>query len=565
MRRYRFNFNLLTLFGFVAVVAVACAALARPSQLWLVVVSALSQASLFYAVLAAAYGRNARRAFWFGFAVVGWGYVVLEWAGAAGLPFFAPTAFVTDRLQTLLHAQPTLPTPNYASWSKTPPGAPVPVWNVDDAPTDGTSPELAHAPADNPTQASDETERSEPEAEPIPVDAQPADRQVAAEPGAIAKPSAGPGMIMLGEPGGVVPKMQMFFAGPDGMVVAWEVAPGQFDSEPLTCPGRYKFPVGAIYRLKLTHIPGREGIETYAFLEVSPAPLPRTEAYVANNAVPVEFTEEDFDQVMAGRGVTKVIFLPDPEFQDLALDGVGTIVSTRLDPGVDPVIEADRRGGILAIVQMGSDADAYASDATASDLGNGAALPPGLGAGMWGAMFLTFGIACSATFIKEYSMRLGVLSSLWCGMMYAAVLVACALAIGFTSMPHMQGILAPLYRTSGMQDPQAFVVRHEVGAAGEHLLLVPAIASFVGLVSGVACLFLNSMRRQAALVIIIVAMLVFAAGVGSIRFATSLERSQRPPFVVLGLAALAVTLASAHPLLIAIRHPRSPREPSRLP
>jgi hypothetical protein len=183
-----------------------------------------------------------------------------------------------------------------------------------------------------------------------------------------------------------------------------------------------------------------------------------------------------------------------------------------------------------------------------------------LGAGMWGAMFLTFGIACSATFMKEKSIALGVLSSAWCGMMYAAVLVACALAIGFTFMPHMQRILAPLYSTSGMQDPQAFVVRHEVGAAGEHLSIVPAIASFVGLVSGVACLFLISIRRQAALVISIVALLVFAAGVVSIRFATSLERAERPPFVVFGLAALAVTLASAHPLFIAIRYPGSPRE-----
>jgi hypothetical protein len=44
-----------------------------------------------------------------------------------------------------------------------------------------------------------------------------------------------------------------------------------------------------------------------------------------------------------------------------------------------------------------------------------------LGAGMWGAMFLTFGIACSATFMKEKSIALGVLSSAWCGMIYAAV------------------------------------------------------------------------------------------------------------------------------------------------
>jgi hypothetical protein len=52
--------------------------------------------------------------------------------------------------------------------------------------------------------------------------------------------------------------------------------------------------------------------------------------------------------------VTKVIYLPDPEFQELALSGVETLVSTRLDPGVDPIAEADRRGAILAILRVGN-------------------------------------------------------------------------------------------------------------------------------------------------------------------------------------------------------------------
>ena len=82
--------------------------------------------------------------------------------------------------------------------------------------------------------------------------------------------------------------------------------------------------------------------------------MPRTEAFLAHNAIPVQFTEEDFDQVLSGNFVTKVIYLPDPEFQELALAGVETLVSTRLDPGVDPVVEADRRGAILAIVRLGN-------------------------------------------------------------------------------------------------------------------------------------------------------------------------------------------------------------------
>ncbi len=147
---------------------------------------------------------------------------------------------------------------------------------------------------------------------------------------------------------------QIYFAGPEGLTVNWDVTePGRFDSEQLVAPARYNFPQGALYRLKLANIPGRPGVELFPTLEVGPG-MPRTEAFLAHNAIPVEFTDDDFDQVMTGNFVTKVIYLPDPEFQELALAGVGTLVSTRLDPGVDPIVEADRRGAIMAIVRLGN-------------------------------------------------------------------------------------------------------------------------------------------------------------------------------------------------------------------
>ncbi len=66
-------------------------------------------------------------------------------------------------------------------------------------------------------------------------------------------------------------------------------------------------------------------------------------------------TAEDFDQVVdGGNFVTKVIYLPDPKYQELAVSGVETLVSTRLEPGIDPILEADRRGTILLIVRLGA-------------------------------------------------------------------------------------------------------------------------------------------------------------------------------------------------------------------
>ncbi len=165
----------------------------------------------------------------------------------------------------------------------------------------------------------------------------------------------GPGIMATAELASpFVRTSQVAFVSPDGMAVGWDVgSPGSFDSEPLIVPGRYNFPQGNIYRIKLTNIPGRPGVELYPTLEIGP-PTPRTEAYLAHNAIPVQFTEEDFDQVLSGNFVTKVIYLPDPEFQELALAGVETLVSTRLDPGVDPIVEADRRGAIMAIVRIGN-------------------------------------------------------------------------------------------------------------------------------------------------------------------------------------------------------------------
>ncbi len=178
-------------------------------------------------------------------------------------------------------------------------------------------------------------------------------------------PIMGAGMAMPMGPMGMGPDMvvpcgatqtsvQMLFARPEGMQLRWDVGGhGYFDSEPLVVPGRFSFPQGGIYRLKVTNIEGREGVELYPTLEVGPV-TPLTEAYLAHNAVPIQFTSEDFDQVSSGNFVTKVIYLPDPEFQELALAGVETLVSTRLDPGVDPIVEADRRGAILAIIRIGN-------------------------------------------------------------------------------------------------------------------------------------------------------------------------------------------------------------------
>ncbi len=169
----------------------------------------------------------------------------------------------------------------------------------------------------------------------------------------------GPGGAGAGGRRFVNTKSQIYFLDPDGMNIGWQTGSGPngeraYLSTQLVVPARYNFNQGYIYRLKLSNIAGRQGVSLYPTIEVAPT-TPATDAYLAHNAIPVQFTAEDFDQVVdGGNFVTKVIYLPDPKYQELAVSGVETLVSTRLEPGVDPILEADKRGTILVIVRLGA-------------------------------------------------------------------------------------------------------------------------------------------------------------------------------------------------------------------
>jgi hypothetical protein len=145
---------------------------------------------------------------------------------------------------------------------------------------------------------------------------------------------------------------QIRFLGPAGMHIGWQI-PGGYADNQLVAPGRYNFGQGVTYRLKLANIPEREGLVLYPTLQVYPA-NPATDAYLSHNSIPLQLTDEDLDQVQSNNFVTKVIFLPNPAHQEFAIAGVETLVSTRLDPGQDPVAVAQARGSIMAVLRMGN-------------------------------------------------------------------------------------------------------------------------------------------------------------------------------------------------------------------
>jgi len=169
----------------------------------------------------------------------------------------------------------------------------------------------------------------------------------------------GPGVLgVLAQGGpmmaGPVMATQVKFIGQDGMSVGW-LSGSALARNQRFVPGRADFPQGSIYQLVLSNIPGEgwEGQSLYPTLEVRGA-HPNTMAYLQHNTVPLELTEEDLEHIRSNNMVTKVIYLPNPEFQARAIAGVETLVSTTLDPGVDPIQQAERMGTIMLVLRVGN-------------------------------------------------------------------------------------------------------------------------------------------------------------------------------------------------------------------
>lgn len=146
------------------------------------------------------------------------------------------------------------------------------------------------------------------------------------------------------------PRVQVRFAAPAGMRVGFQSATGAFEKEPrIEVPGRINLRAGCTYRLKLSDIPNRPGVNLYPTLAIRNVGQ-ETAALLTHLAVPVELTDEDFDHVTEGQVITKVIFAPSRG----ADSPVGIGATTSYGAGGDAVLEARRQGTILAVLRMGN-------------------------------------------------------------------------------------------------------------------------------------------------------------------------------------------------------------------
>ena len=170
-------------------------------------------------------------------------------------------------------------------------------------------------------------------------------------PGAVpAFGAIGPGM---GIPMASNMRTAIRFVSPTNAKVTW-FSNGSYAEPGLAMPAEYNFAQASIYRLKISGIPSKPGKVYYPTIDVAPA-TPKTITYLDHGTVPVSFTDEDLQRVDGGNLVIKVIYLPDSLYQDVtALGNAEELVSTQLEPGTDPVVEANRRGTVLAIIRLGN-------------------------------------------------------------------------------------------------------------------------------------------------------------------------------------------------------------------
>lgn len=144
-----------------------------------------------------------------------------------------------------------------------------------------------------------------------------------------------------------------------------------------------------------------------------------------------------------------------------------------------------------------------------------------------------------------------IIASVWSALVSAVATVLYGCVIGLMFMTRMKMILSGGLAGGGI-DAEA-VIRNIFDGAFSHLALSPFVAVVAGAAGVVVCSILRLLARRTVVVLAFLDVLMLASGLFAIRFASTLERTARPPFIMFGLAALCLSLVSAYPLGTTIR------------
>ncbi len=174
------------------------------------------------------------------------------------------------------------------------------------------------------------------------------------------------------------------------------------------------------------------------------------------------------------------------------------------------------------------------------------------GAGSTLLMLGLLGAAGSAASERTRSIKLGVISGLWCGSLGTILLLSFALTLNLAFEAHAAAWLHEAFVASGMRDPGAFVVRNALESGSEILVRMPIAALVLSFIGSLANAWIMPRSRSVSLFAAWLVPFAFAAGLISLWYAGSLERAARPPFVMAGVIAAGFAVCGAHPILSSV-------------
>ena len=138
---------------------------------------------------------------------------------------------------------------------------------------------------------------------------------------------------------------------PPGALVSLAVD-NQFD-QPRPSSRKAGMLIGAVYRMKVTNIRLAEGAEVFPTIEVIDRLYPPV-GQERRFAIPIDISEEDLKLAIAGKFVTRVIYLEDPRHALPARERPEAQNWFEAGPGQDPLAVADGLGRPVAILRLGA-------------------------------------------------------------------------------------------------------------------------------------------------------------------------------------------------------------------
>jgi hypothetical protein len=153
-------------------------------------------------------------------------------------------------------------------------------------------------------------------------------------------------------------------------------------------------------------------------------------------------------------------------------------------------------------------------------------------------MVIAFALGAILAMRRSGSIALALLASIW------AAVVGMVITCAYGFVLNLATIASSL------------VVANTISSASTHMLVAPVVALSVGTVAILAARISWSLGRRATFMLALIELALFVLGVTALVFAASLQRQERPPFVMSGMLATALALTCLPALALKRLHSR---------